>query len=102
MDISSEEQLSREYHLASSPAPMVIVKVKSPDKGAFTNPSHRTPTDPPVDPTRETPAGTPDPQSRLIEESTWKSPKRFEVCCMRFTKGEGDVNSTVRVNGVSK
>lgn len=60
-------------YLDSSPAPVLIVNVNSPETCAFKNPSHLIPTVPPVDPTLETPGGTPDPQSSWIEGSIFRS-----------------------------
>lgn len=56
-------------YLASSPCPVLIVKVNPPENGALKKPSHLTPTVPPVDPTLATPFGTPDPQSKRMDGS---------------------------------
>lgn len=57
-----------------------MVKVKSSDRRAFKNPSHLTPTGPPVEPSLETSSNDPDPQSSRIEGSTYQ---------IRYDKKEG-------------
>ena len=62
--------LAKTQHLASSPGPVPIAKTKSSDRRAFKNPSHLTPTHPPVAPILDTSSNGPDPQSSWIEGST--------------------------------
>lgn len=73
---------------------MVIVKVNAPERWTFKNPSHLTPTEPPVDPTLETPAGTPDPQSKRIEGSIWAPSEKGQDKVYVWLDGMGRLGRT--------